>query len=230
MSIGDKLKNLMHGGKREWAEDARFRERHLASGGTAQDYDRYRPAYQYGYLAGNEPSYRGRKFDEVESELRTGWGNDFSSQSGDWNAVRGHVGTAFREAQEALITRSEEELAIGKRQVRAGEVEVRKSVETEHVRQQVPVTHEEVSIERRPVNDVRADATIGEDSIRVPVSKEELVVDKRAVAKEEIVVRKHAVQDTENVEADLRKERVDIDDRTRTKGRTDDDLRDGSRR
>jgi len=38
-----------------------------------------------------------------------------------------------------------------------------------------------------------------------------VIVEKRVVPTEELVVRKHTVQETETVEADLRKERVDID-------------------
>ena len=216
MSFGDKMRE-MFGGKgqqREWAEDTRFRERHLASG-SRDEYDRVRPAYQYGYMAGSDPSYRGRSFDEVESHLRTHWNDDLTQRSGAWDHVRPHVHAAYREAQETVVTRSEEELAIGKRQVSAGEVEVRKSVETQHVSERVPVTREEVVIERRPVNEVRAAGSdIGDDAIRIPITEEELVVEKRPVVKEEIIVRKQAVQDTRTVEADVRRERVDIDDRS----------------
>jgi len=114
---------------------------------------------------------------------------------------------------ESRITRSEEELAIGKRAFQAGEVLIRKSVETERVRQPVTRRREEVEIERRPVEAGRADARadIGEDEIRVPVMEEEVVVEKRPVVKEEIVVKKRAVEETKNVEAELRKEKVDID-------------------
>ena len=230
MSFGDTMRE-MFGGKgqqREWAEDARFRERHLASG-SGESYERVRPAYQYGYMAGSDESYRGREFGEVESHLRTHWSDDLSTRAGSWDQVRPHVHAAYREGQETLVTRSEEELAIGKRQVSAGEVEVRKSVETEHVRESVPVTREEVIVERRPVNEVRAaGAQIAEDAIRIPITEEELVVEKRPVVKEEIVVRKQAVQDTRTVEADLRKERVDVDDRSRGRANVDGLRADGS--
>jgi uncharacterized protein (TIGR02271 family) len=147
--------------------------------------------------------------------------------------VRGYVSSAYERGQQRTITRSEEELAIGKRAVQTGEVAVRKTVESEHVSERVPVTREEVTVERRPVTDAyAATARIGADEIRVPVHEEEVVAEKRAVAKEEIVVRKHAVQDTETVEADLRKERVEVEDRTQqraARGRTkvtDEDVRD----
>ena len=73
--------------------------------------------------------------------------------------------------------------------------------------------HEEVTVERRPISaDSRVDATISEDEIRVPLMAEEVVTQKRVVPKEEVVVRKHAVTDTEVVEDDVRRERVDVDD------------------
>ena len=49
------------------------------------------------------------------------------------------------------VTRSAEELRIGKRMEKKGEVRVSKHIETEHVRQTVPLTREEVHVERRPV-------------------------------------------------------------------------------
>ena len=116
-------------------------------------------------------------------------------------------------ANEQRLTLSEEELAVGKREVQAGAVEVNKRVETEHVRESVPVTHEEAVVERRPITDPMAarGATIGEgETIRVPLTEEEVVAEKRAVAKEELVVRKTEVTETETLEADLRRERAEV--------------------
>lgn len=112
------------------------------------------------------------------------------------------------------ITLAEEELDISKRKVQAGEATVHKTVETEHVTRPVTLTREEVTIERRPVSGREAsDASIGKDDseIRIPLMSEEAVVNKRPVVKEEIVISKHAVTENKNVEADLRKEQVDID-------------------
>ena len=113
----------------------------------------------------------------------------------------------------AYITRSEEELAIGKRRAETGAVEARKTVETEHVRERVPVRREEAEIERRPISADAArsgEVQVGEDEIRVPLMGEEVVAEKRAVPKEEVVIRKKAVEDTKTIEADLRRERVDV--------------------
>jgi len=142
---------------------------------------------------------------------------------------RGGREASLTDEREARVTRSEEELAIGKRSVQAGEAYLRKTVETEHVRQEVPVMHEEVTVERRPLSaDAATDVTISEDEIRVPVMEEEVITQKRVVPKEEVVIRKRAVSDTEVVEDDVRKERVDVDDsgvrertsQTRDRGRS----------
>jgi uncharacterized protein (TIGR02271 family) len=111
---------------------------------------------------------------------------------------------------EQRMTLAEEELRVGKQQVQAGEVGVRKHVETEHVRESVPLTHEEVTIDRRPLS-ADTNVEIRDQEIRVPVNAEEAVVEKRAVVKEEIVIRKRAVTENQTVEADLRRERVDVD-------------------
>ena len=131
------------------------------------------------------------------------------------------------------LTVSEERLDVGKRQVPAGEVGVRKNVETRHVEEQVELMREDVSVERRPLSaDAATGASdIGEAEIRVPVMREEAVVEKRTVPVEEVVVRKEAVADTETVQADLRKETLDVDenvDRTRTRrtARTTDETTD----
>ena len=119
---------------------------------------------------------------------------------------------------EARVTRAEEELAVGKRSVRAGSVEVEKHVETERVREPVRLTHDEVEIERRPVSGQQAtsgNAAFRDQEIRVPLTEEEAVVSKRPVVREEIVLRKRQVADTDMVEADLRKEKVDINKRGR---------------
>lgn len=135
-------------------------------------------------------------------------------------------------ANEARVTRSEEELEIGKRQVQGGEVDVRKRVETEHVSQPVMVSREQVTIERRPIRADQAGtstANIGEDNeIRIPITEEEVVVDKRAVVKEELVIKKHMVTENQTVEADLRKERVDVDRSKEQSGLSDATTRDSN--
>lgn len=124
-----------------------------------------------------------------------------------------------REDAQTRVTRSEEELRVGKREVVAGEARVTKHVETEHVRQPVTTRREEVVIERRPVEAMTGrDATIGEDEIRIPLHAEEVVVEKRPVVKEEVVIGKRVVEERDTVEADVRRERLDVDEGTTVTG------------
>jgi len=106
----------------------------------------------------------------------------------------------------------EEQLHAEKRPVEAGEVGVRKEVHTEHRTLEVPVRHEEVVIERRPVHGEVASGEIREgEEIRIPVSEERVDVTKQAVVKEEVKVGKRVVQDTETVSGDVRKEEVRVE-------------------
>jgi uncharacterized protein (TIGR02271 family) len=118
---------------------------------------------------------------------------------------------------ELRVQRSEEELRAGTREREAGALNVRKRVRTDREQVRVPVKHEEVSVERVPVNEEASGAEIGEDEVVIPVVEEEIVTEKRAVVKEELRIRKDVVEDEEVVEEDVRKEEVDIDDQTTTR-------------
>ena len=123
-------------------------------------------------------------------------------------------GDDLADEDELRVQRSEEELRAGTREREAGSMRIRKRVRTDRERIEVPVRHEEVSVERVPVSGEATEAQIGEDEVEVPVTEEEVVVDKRAVAKEEVRVRKDVVEGTEVVEEDVRREEVDVEDAT----------------
>ena len=120
----------------------------------------------------------------------------------------------LRDEDELKVQRVEEELRAGTREREAGEVRVRKQVHTDREQLRVPKRHEEVHVERVPVEEEgreASEAEIGEEEIQVPVTEEEVVVEKRPEVKEEIRVRKDVVQEEEVVEEDVRREEVDIE-------------------
>jgi uncharacterized protein (TIGR02271 family) len=126
------------------------------------------------------------------------------------------------------LTRSAEELQLGKRVAKAGEVRVSKHVETEHVKQEVPLRRDEVHIERRPVEQaVGYEPEFRNDEIVVPVVEEEAVIEKRPVVKEELVISKEPTTKHETVETDLRREEFDIDRSSRDVRVKDDKTRGG---
>lgn len=151
---------------------------------------------------------------DIEVEVRRAFEPGFVAESEEKFYEHEHYSGPRRvsEGREQRMYRSEEELAVGKREVSAGEVEITKGVETEHVTRPVELRHEEVEVERRPVRNGEhgREASFKEEEIRIPLSEEEAVVEKRPVAREELIVRKRPVEETEEVEADLRRERIDV--------------------
>jgi uncharacterized protein (TIGR02271 family) len=123
-------------------------------------------------------------------------------------------GSDLEDEDELRVQRSEDELRAGTREREAGAMKVRKRVRTDREQIEVPTKHEEVTVERVPVEGEATEAQIGEDEVSVPVTEEEVVVDKRAVAKEEIRLRKDVVEDTKTVEEDVRREEVEVEDDT----------------
>lgn len=78
-------------------DDDRYRGDYDASESRLADrrYEDVRPAYQLGHIARRNPEYRGRAFDEIESDLQKGWTEDLRSRHGNWSQVRAHVRSAY---------------------------------------------------------------------------------------------------------------------------------------
>jgi uncharacterized protein (TIGR02271 family) len=154
--------------------------------------------------------------DEYETGLQQLWsGGAAAAKTDDTSDMyddRGFYGSRQGGA-ESRVTLSEEELAIQRQQRQAGEVSIHKEVESRHVRENVPVSREEVVIERRPAQPgMGTSARIEEGDVRIPITEEELVVEKRVVPKEELLVKKTEVVENETVEADLRRERAEVNE------------------
>jgi uncharacterized protein (TIGR02271 family) len=127
---------------------------------------------------------------------------------------RAYMGSATAGAVDSeRLELREEQLDVDTREVQAGEVRVRKEVTTEQRNIEVPVTREEVVIERHQVSGREAaDQTVGEEEeIRIPLMEEEVDVQKRAVVREEISVGKRQVQDSKTVSDTVRREEARIE-------------------
>jgi hypothetical protein len=66
-----------------------------------RSYEDVRAAYVAGHLAGKNPEYARRSFDEVEPELRRGWGDDVVRQCGEWPSARRYAQAGFERARGA---------------------------------------------------------------------------------------------------------------------------------
>ena len=134
---------------------------------------------------------------------------DESQYDERWSEVGGY----YRGADEdAALTRSEEELAVGTEQVDSGGVRLRKWVETEPVERDVELRRETAHVTREPVDRVVGDVELREGDVEVPLHEEEPVVEKQTVAKERIGVERDVETRHETVSDDVRKERVEVED------------------
>ena len=117
------------------------------------------------------------------------------------------------------MTRSEEHLNVGTERVEAGRARLRKYVVTEQQSVTVPVSHEEVRVEREPITDEnRGDAvdgpSISEEEHEVILHAERPVVQTEAVPVERVRLGTETVTEQENVTGEVRKEQIEVHDGT----------------
>jgi uncharacterized protein (TIGR02271 family) len=115
------------------------------------------------------------------------------------------------------MTRSGERLHVGTEQADAGRARLRKYVVTGNVTQAVPVSHEEVRLEREPATGAsRGAATsgsdIGEDEHEVTLRAERPVAYKETVPVERVRLGTETVTEDHEVSQTLRKEQIDDPD------------------
>jgi uncharacterized protein (TIGR02271 family) len=115
------------------------------------------------------------------------------------------------------MTRSEEQLRAHTESKETGRARLRKWVETEHQTVTVPVRREKVRLEREPITDQNRDAAmsgrdISEGEHEITLSEERVVVDTEVVPKERVRLSKDVEMGEERVGADVRKERIELDD------------------
>lgn len=110
---------------------------------------------------------------------------------------------------DAKLLLRKEELDIDKFKVQKGEVEFGKEIIEEPKIVEVPITREEIVIERRDLDNEASDSPItDEETIRIPVSEERVDIDKHTVVTGEISAHKRAVEDTQHVEETLKREKA----------------------
>jgi uncharacterized protein (TIGR02271 family) len=114
------------------------------------------------------------------------------------------------------MTRSEEHLNVGTQRLESGRVRLRKHVVTERETVNVPVSHEEVRLEREPITDAnRGDALSGPDlsdeEHEVVLTEERPVVEKETVPVERVRLDKEQVTENRQVTEDVRHEEIDTD-------------------
>lgn len=120
-------------------------------------------------------------------------------------------GTGAGTDRESVVVR-DEQLNVGTQTRESGRVRLRKHSYTDTETVEVPVSREEVVVEREPVDPDSPEAlrNSGEDEVAVTTREEVPVVDKTATA-EKVTVDKNRVQDSERVSGTVQHENVEVD-------------------
>ncbi len=117
---------------------------------------------------------------------------------------------------DSAMTRSEETLQVGTQQVETGRARLRKYVVTETETRTVPVSHEEVRVERESITDANVGAAldgpaISEEEHEVVLTAEQPVVQKEAVPVERVRLDTQTVTEQVQVTEDVRKEQIELE-------------------
>jgi uncharacterized protein (TIGR02271 family) len=115
------------------------------------------------------------------------------------------------------MTRSEERLRVGTETHETGRARLRKRVVTEYQQVSVPVSHEELHVEREPITDANRDDAysgpeIAESEHEVTLHEERPVVSTETVPTERVRLGTETVHDTEQVGRDVRREEIELDE------------------
>jgi len=160
---------------------------------------------------------------DEEAELYRYYGMDYSeapsdsglpTSGGEQQTTEGTVGRDVSgPTTDDAMTRSEERVRVGTEKAQTGKARLRKYVVTENVTQTVPVTREEVRVEREPITDANRDdamsgGTITDEEHEVTLTEERPVVAKETVPVERVRLAKDVEQTEETVTADVAKERI----------------------
>jgi uncharacterized protein (TIGR02271 family) len=155
--------------------------------------------------AGNEPSAK------QEDELYRYYGlcAETSEQS-----VAGQ--DASVPTTDEVMTRSEEWVRAGTETRESGRAWLRKYVVTEEEQISVPVSHEEVRVEREPITEANRDAALAgpelsEAEHEAVITEERPVVQKETVPVERVRLTTDQVKYQENVNVPVRAERIEAD-------------------
>ncbi|MFC7490359.1 MULTISPECIES: DUF2382 domain-containing protein [unclassified Knoellia] len=171
---------------------------------------------------------QGHLSQDEEAELYRHYGLDYSGDRSDSGLPDRNDGGRGTDVDETVghdtsgpttddaMTRSEEQLKVGTEKRETGRARLRKHVVTEEQTVTVPVTREEVTIEREPITDANRDEAmagpdISEEEHEVVLTEERPVVEKETVAVERVKLGKETVTDQEQVSESVRKEQIDTD-------------------
>jgi uncharacterized protein (TIGR02271 family) len=150
-------------------------------------------------------------FNASESDLQ-GWKRDSAPEYNEY--ARYKESEQVTSDAETRIPLIEERLNVSKR-TSTSEATITKEPVTETKTVEVPVTHEELTIERRSPSESSSTTTTerpvqSKTDTKVQLTKEDVQVTKEPYVKEEVVVKKKPVTETKTIRDTVTSEKVDV--------------------
>ncbi len=170
----------------------------------------------YGYGTGTTAGYETTTTTESTTGMATSGTTTGTTDTTGYDE-RGTVGhDTSGPTTDNAMTRSEERLNVGTRETEVGRARLRKYVVTENVTETVPVTREEVRVEREPITDANIGnaldgPAISEEEHEVVLKAETPVVEKEAVPVERVRLDKETVTEQAQVNEELRREEIEVE-------------------
>jgi uncharacterized protein (TIGR02271 family) len=146
----------------------------------------------------------------TEARLAAYYGVDYSKRRSGTGLPEG-TSRARETGTGEAVTRSEEEIEVGKRSVEAGRARLRKWVETEPVALDVELQREVARVTRERIDQPVTGHEFSEEEVEVPLRQEKPVVQKQTVAKERVGLEKDVKTEKETVRDELKKEHVEVE-------------------
>ncbi|MFC8266088.1 DUF2382 domain-containing protein [Streptomyces cinereoruber] len=196
---------------------------HLSESEEHRLFEHYGIAWDDAWQQANQPGEGGWAHGGTGTGTGTGTamgaGAAAGAASGPMGTEEGfRAGTTGRAADRGddAMTRSEEQMHVGVERTEAGRVRLRKYVVTEEVQQTVPVSHEEVRIEREPITEANRDEAlsgpeISEAEHEVILHEERPVVETRTVPVERVSLKADEVVEEQTVSGEVRKEEIEVE-------------------
>ncbi|MFJ5877063.1 DUF2382 domain-containing protein [Streptomyces sp. S1] len=193
---------------------------HLSESEEHRLFDHYGIAWDDAWQQANQPGEGGWAHGGTGTGTAAGVETGTETGTGPMGTAEGFAagGAAGRAAHtdDDAMTRSEEQMHVGVERTEAGRVRLRKYVVTEEVQQTVPVSHEEVRIEREPITDANRDEALSGPEIteaehEVILHEERPVVETRTVPVERVSLKADEVVEEQTVSGEVRKEEIEVE-------------------
>jgi uncharacterized protein (TIGR02271 family) len=155
--------------------------------------------------------------DDVRSKYQSDTPPHLSSVDNNVNNIESEPKQEDSESESTRVPLIEEKLNVSKREVIYKEASLIKEPVRETKTVEVPLTYEELIVERRPPTEATTSQrelkppVTAREEIKIPLKREEVEVKKEPYVKEEVVVKKRRTEERKTITEEVKSERL-VDD------------------